>query len=230
MKNTEQPMLYFWHGFTTDDVHRKKHRHSHPSRFYLTNNLITAQEYSSTGSVALFGISPHARLMNQIYLPLDTIYQGLDLLQTERNKHLFSLMHSMVKERFLEQDVPLSFVLDELVNSAVLVGEEGDQFSKWLRSQHVDAFLKRTTETDNHLLVFNPDIVVVQKTFPIETAQQIGNFATYDKQYSDILLALEQANDKHSAQPLSQRLLRRSQSTQTKNAVLKKPCNNMSFS
>lgn len=198
MSERERPLLFFWHGAEPNlipEISRHKiDKRLYSPGVYVTNDLQTAQEHTSSDTVVLFGIDPNFRLMNNVHLPLETIYDGLKLLNTERNKHLFTLMHSMAEERFVERDVPLSFVLDELVNSAVLVGEEGEKFCKWLRSHNVDGFLQRVSEQDDHLLIFNPDIIVVQKSFPLETAQQIGSFPTYDAQYKTFLLDLEPAN------------------------------------
>lgn len=180
---TDTPLLNFWHGARKwqDPPQLKagrKSRYEHGVGIYLTNTLQRAISYSKGGgSLVLFGIDPSVRLLENTSASMEEIQEGLDTLPRLRNRHTIeSFLTSVAQERFFNGNIPLQYVLNELINTENLGGAKGIEFSQWLVHKGVDATVHKVSAQENWMVVFNPAVVKTSKVFGKATAHHIGDF------------------------------------------------------
>lgn len=189
MDNTEQNLLYFWHGArrwnNPPELHPpRKNRYEHGAGIYLTNSVDRAIHYSKNGGqLVLCGVDRHVGLLDKVALPIDQILEGIELLPRVRNRHTIKMfLQGVSEERFFNGDVPLAFLLNELITSENLSGGNGLRFSQWLVSKGVDAAVQSISDKESYVVIFNPKVIVTSKIFDKKTAQQIGDFEPIGQQ------------------------------------------------
>lgn len=190
----EQSMLYFWHGARRWNnppqlQAPRKLRYEHGAGIYLTNSVNRAIDYSKNGGqLVLCGLDRNLGLLDKVSLPIDQILEGIELLPRVRNRHTIKMfLQGVSEERFFHGNVPLSFLLNELITSENLSGRNGMMFSQWLVSKGVDAAVQSIDNNESYVVVFNPKIIVTSKIFDKKTAQQIGSFEPIAQQLGTIL-------------------------------------------
>lgn len=189
MDNTEQNLLYFWHGArrwnNPPELHPpRKNRYEHGAGIYLTNSVDRAIQYSKNGGqLVLCGVDRNVGLLDKVALPIDQILEGIELLPRVRNRHTIKMfLQGVSEERFFNGDVPLAFLLNELITSENLSGGNGLRFSQWLVSKGVDAAVQSISEKESYVVIFNPKVIATSKIFDKKTAQQIGDFEPIGQQ------------------------------------------------
>lgn len=194
INNAEEKPLYFWHGARRwnnppELQPPRKARYEHGSGIYLTNSVDRAIEYSKNGGqLVLCGVNRNVGLLDKVSLPIDQILDGIELLPRVRNRHTIKMfLQGVSEERFFHGNVPLSFLLNELITSENLSGRNGLMFSQWLVSKGVDAAVQSITKDESYVVVFNPKIIVTSKIFDKKTAQQIGSFDPIAQQLGMVL-------------------------------------------
>jgi len=189
MSEDNPNLLYFWHGArrwnNPPALHPpRKNRYEHGAGLYLSNNVERAIQYSKNGGqLVLCGVSPDVQLLDKVSLPIDEILQGIDLLPRVRNRHTIELfLKSVSEERFFHGDVPLLFLMNELITSDNLSGQNGLAFAQWLVSKGVDAAVQKIDANESYVVVFNPKVIVTSRIFDKGTARQLGSFLPLDQQ------------------------------------------------
>lgn len=185
----QQNLLYFWHGARRwsnppELKSPRKSRYEHGAGIYLTNSVDRAIEYSKNGGqIVLCGVDRNVGLLDKLSLPIDQILEGIELLPRVRNRHTIKMfLQGVSEERFFDGNVPLSFLLNELITSENLSGRNGMMFSQWLVSKGVDAAVQSISHDESYVVVFNPKVIVTSKIFDKKTAQHIGSFEPIDQQ------------------------------------------------
>lgn len=134
---------------------------------YLTNRYLRAQKYAKGGGVTTrVTLADDIRWLEQATMPAEMLLEYLNTApRLRRRSELLERMRQTIQAQAKDR-IPVSYLVNLLVNHDALAGQQGVALAQWLVEQGIDASLHTVNAEEQWVIVFNPKVIIRYATVP----------------------------------------------------------------
>ena len=186
------PGFRFWHGAQrwtgTPELRpsRPQSYHCGPG-LYLTTHVDTARKYAKGGGqMVLVEVAPEATVLEDSWLPLADLLQGLASLPRVKGRKAIEQDLRQSAQRFPDGQMPAEFLMNLCVNQDALGGETGPALARWYASKGIDVSLYSRSRGEDWVVVFNPTKIRQARVCRGNEPWEIGDFPMWRAQHAAV--------------------------------------------
>lgn len=189
--------LKFWHGAQRWTGFPEL-RPSRPNCYecgpgiYLSNRNATARKYAKGGGqVVLIELDPSVVLLEESYLTLDEMLEGLASLPRVRGRKEIQAGLRKSAQRHPDGRMPADYLMNYCVNYESLGGASGPALARWYASKGIDASVYSRPGGEDWVVVFSPEKIVSSRILSANDAFEVGDFEGLSEQKKQLTRARE---------------------------------------
>lgn len=177
---------------------------------YLTNRYLRAHKYAKGGGVTTrVTLADDIRWLEHATLPATALLAYLrNTPRLRARKALVADMLQLIAEHADATQVPVSYLVNLLVNRDALAGKQGVALANWLAEQGIDASLHMVNAEEQWVIVFNPKVIVRHAPVPagrVTTSEydlpliRVQKKESNMRKFEEAVNALQQARNQFAA-------------------------------